>query len=693
MLCCTFGCRKRYQLVLFVFLFTITALRTWAISSVTLAWDPNTETDLAGYKVYYGTTTGVYTNATDVGNSTTKAITDLADGVQYFFAVTAYNTAGAESDYSAEISYTPFSTNQVPTVSSIPNQQGLPGVALIVPFTVGDAETPADNLSVMTFFSNSNLLAGFTLSGIGSNRLATLVPAIGQAGSSSVTVWVSDGIRSNSSSFILSVLATNTAPFISSIPTQTTLEDVTTAAIPFTVGDAETAAANLSVTAASSNPSLLPSSGITLGGSGSSRTIVLRPAPNQSGTANVTVTTSDGQLSASVTFQLVVNAVNDTPSISSVPNQTFNEDTASPVLAFVVGDLETPAANLAVTASSSSQAVMPTSGIRFGGSASNRTVQLFPATNQFGSATITLSVGDGALTSTSSFLVTVNPVNDAPKISGIPAQTVNEDTATAQLTFTVSDTESAAANLTVSGTSSNPGLVPVNAITFGGSGSNRTVRVLPATNQSGTATITLLVSDGNLSTYSSFVLTVNPVNDVPSISTLKDMAIQRATSTGPITFVIGDAETPASSLSLAGLTSNSYLVPQSSIIFGGSGSNRTVTINPYRKRTGTAKITVSASDDILTTSNSFVLTVSTSGLAEAAPVDAYILAADLFGSSVTVSWATTPGSTYRLLSSTSLSATNWVRAASDITAAGPVTSWTGAVTNGDSRFYRVQRVQ
>ena len=58
------------------------------------------------------------------------------------------------------------------------------------------------------------------------------------------------------------------------------------------------------------------------------------------------------------------------------------------------------------------------------------------------------------------------------------------------------DGETAAGSLTVSGGSSNPTLVPTDNIVFGGSGANRTVTVSPAANQSGTATITVRVSDG-----------------------------------------------------------------------------------------------------------------------------------------------------------------------------------------------------
>jgi hypothetical protein len=73
---------------------------------VNLAWDPSTEVDLAGYKIYYGYASGDYDTSIDVGNTTTFQITDLEYNQTYYFASTAYNNSGLESDYSNEISCT-----------------------------------------------------------------------------------------------------------------------------------------------------------------------------------------------------------------------------------------------------------------------------------------------------------------------------------------------------------------------------------------------------------------------------------------------------------------------------------------------------------------------------------------------------------------------------------------------------------
>jgi hypothetical protein len=74
--------------------------------SVTLAWNANTETNLAGYRLYYGGGTRAYTgNVTVPVPMTTATVTNLQAGVAYFFAVTAFTDDWLESDYSDEVTY------------------------------------------------------------------------------------------------------------------------------------------------------------------------------------------------------------------------------------------------------------------------------------------------------------------------------------------------------------------------------------------------------------------------------------------------------------------------------------------------------------------------------------------------------------------------------------------------------------
>lgn len=77
--------------------------------SVTVYWDKNSESNIAGYRVHYGTIDNPFTTTVDVQTNAAN-LTGLVSGTTYLIAVSAYNTAGAESEYSAPISYTATST-------------------------------------------------------------------------------------------------------------------------------------------------------------------------------------------------------------------------------------------------------------------------------------------------------------------------------------------------------------------------------------------------------------------------------------------------------------------------------------------------------------------------------------------------------------------------------------------------------
>src|SRR2546425_857338 len=73
-------------------------------AQVALAWDANTDPDLAGYKLYYSISSGSYQLSVDVGNQTSYTLSGLLEGQIYYFAATAYNLSGSESGFSNEVS-------------------------------------------------------------------------------------------------------------------------------------------------------------------------------------------------------------------------------------------------------------------------------------------------------------------------------------------------------------------------------------------------------------------------------------------------------------------------------------------------------------------------------------------------------------------------------------------------------------
>ena len=90
-------------------------------ATVSLKWDPNFEPELAGYKVYWGTSSGNYTSSKDVGKTTTATINGVEEGKTYYFAATAYDSQNNESDYSNQVTFTaPLSDTDV---DGVPDHQ------------------------------------------------------------------------------------------------------------------------------------------------------------------------------------------------------------------------------------------------------------------------------------------------------------------------------------------------------------------------------------------------------------------------------------------------------------------------------------------------------------------------------------------------------------------------------------------
>jgi subtilisin family serine protease len=121
----------------------------------------------------------------------------------------------------------------------------------------------------------------------------------------------------------------NTPPTISAISAQLTSANVATGPIGFTVNDAETPAASLTLSASSSDTNLVPVANIAFGGSGTNRSVTVTPAANHSGSCGVTITVSDGNLTASSSFYLKINAVVAGESIF-YNNSSFDGNDANP---------------------------------------------------------------------------------------------------------------------------------------------------------------------------------------------------------------------------------------------------------------------------------------------------------------------------------------------------------------------------
>jgi hypothetical protein len=425
--------------------------------------------------------------------------------------------------------------NHQPVISSIANQFTSEDTSTgPISFTVGDVENLAANLIVTATSGNTTLVpnASIAVGGSGTNRALSILPATNQTGTATITVTVTDGDGSSTNtSFVLTVNAVNDLPTISGIADQSILEDTTSAPVSFIIGDLETAASGLTVSGTSSNTGLLLNSGITFGGANSNRTVTLTPLTNQFGTSTVTVTVTDSNGgTASTSFLLKVLAVNDPPTLDPITNMVVNQNSASHNvnLTGITSGASNETDTLAIAATSSNPALIPNPTITYTSPNTTGVLTFTASSNSLGSATITVTVNDGQPTNNAVSRTFTVAINTPPTISAITNQVINEDTAMSPIPFTIGDAETPAANLIVSASSSNTNLVPATNITFGGTDSNRTVALLPATNEFGATTVTLTVTDGNGAiATNSFLVTVNPVNDPPGFAKGSDVTVSQ----------------------------------------------------------------------------------------------------------------------------------------------------------------------
>jgi len=269
-------------------------------------------------------------------------------------------------------------------------------------------------------------------------------------------------------------------------------------------------------------------------------------------------------------------------------------------------------------------------------------------------------------------------VNAIPTISGLTNVSTPEDTPIL-LPFTVGDVETPASSLTVTRASSNTNLVPLVNLILGGSGANRTLAITPATNQSGSATITVTVTDGQADASTSFVITVTPVNDPPVLAAIPDRTIH-AGSTLMFTNTATDPDVPVNLLTFsldAGAPPGAHVDATNGVFFWTPGDAEANTTNSF-----TMRVTDDGAPP-LADATTFQVTVVSRPV-----ITAIAVSNDL----VTVDWTALEGQTYRLEYITNLEATNWSTVPPDVTAAGPNASRSAPSALETWRFYRVMVV-
>ena len=508
--------------------------------------------------------------------------------------------------------------NDIPVISPILAQSTTEDTASsVITFTISDIDSVVTCSNVIGTSSNTTIFpnANIVIAGTAPNCTAVITPATGQNGASDITLTLTDlgspmPAMTATSIFTMTVNAINDTPLISPILAQSTNEDTATSAIAFTISDDSNITCSSNVVGTSSNTTIVPNANIVIAGTVPNCTAVITPATNQNGASNITLTLTDlgspmPAMTATSIFTMTVNAINDTPLISPILAQSTNEDTATSAIAFTISDDSNITCSSNVVGTSSNTTVVPNANIVIAGTAPNCTAVITPVANQNGDVNITLTLTDlgspmPALTATSLFALTITAINDTPFISPILAQSTNEDNATSAIAFTITDDSNVACSDVVA-TSSNITIVPNANIVIAGAAPNCTAVITPVANQNGVVSVTLTLTDFGspmpaLTTTSVFALTVNAINDTPSISSILAQVIDEDFATSEITFTISDLDSNIACSNVVGTSSDITVVPNANIVVAGIAPNCTAVITPAANKNGSVSITLTLSD-------------------------------------------------------------------------------------------------
>lgn len=410
----------------------------------------------------------------DSGSSLSHFDVDLApDELMEPIYTDTFSDIGLSLEVLIDIGWSPNPDNlpnYPPEFTEVPTQSTIEDTSFDVELSATDIND--DELT----YNVSSVSAGLSASVSGATL--TVSPDENFFGEGSVTASVYDGENTVTTSFSVTVTPVNDEPAISEVA-DVTFPEGDTASLTISVSDVDNAMNELSVTATTTNTEL----GMTL----SDKEISFTPDENYFGQGVVTVTVSDGDKQSSLSFNVTITNVNDEPVLLTEPHQTLTEDTPL-TLTLTAVDLDGDALTYSIL------------GTRQGVSATITGAELTitPDENFNGSSTVTVIVSDGLADSGTAISLTVMPENDEPVLDDITNLSF-EQASGATITLSGSDVDGDA--LSFSAQSLNPELVTATV-----EGTTLTLAAADEFNGSGTVSVT--ISDGELTDTKTFIATV-----------------------------------------------------------------------------------------------------------------------------------------------------------------------------------------
>ena len=305
-------------------------------------------------------------------------------------------------------------------------------------------------------------------------------------------------------------------------------------------------------------------------------------------------------------------SVNSPPKLDVISDVLLSEDAAAKVVAVTgindgqVGENQT----LTITAVSNNHTLLADPTVSaLTGTAPNQTLNLTfqPLAQQSGSATVTVTVDDGATTTQRSFTVTVLSVNDAPTLHSISDLALNED-APAQvvaLTSIGTGATNELQTLTITAVSDRTDIIPNPTVTYVAGAATGQLDFTPVAEASGTATITVTIQDdggtlnGGIDTrVRIFHVVVAAVNDQPTLDPLSNVVLNE--DAGPqsvaLTGISSGAVNEIQTLTVTAVSDNPTLFSNLAVTYVSPATTGSLQFTPTANASGTATITVTLSD-------------------------------------------------------------------------------------------------
>ena len=541
----------------------------------------------------------------------------LTPDEDYFGPLTAQVVVSDGEAESDPFSYTLTvnNVNDPPTMELVTNSlnltEGQTGSVGFTGITTG-AANENDNLSI-SIQSNSNpdLFSNITTNYVSPQAQGNMAftAANNVSGNSDITVRLSDGEDFVDRSFVVSVDEVTAVPTIDNIPNQIIDEDAAPQVVNLTnitagLGDE---GQPVTVTATSSDPTIIPHPAISHSGANTTGTLTYQPVANKFGgpvTITVTVTdTEDPPQSYSVNFQVTVTAVNDPPTLNALSNIEIDENAGAQVvnLSGIGPGPEEGGQGVTVTAVSNNTALIPNPAVSYT-SGSDGSISFTPVANQFGVAQITVTVtDDGGLQVSRSFTVTVNEINDPPTLNPIANLTIDEDAEpqTVNLTGISPGPGEGGQGVVITATSDNTALIPNPTVNYT-SGTEGSISFTPVANRWGTAQVTVTVTDQGTPAQQisrTFNVTVNAVNDPPTLAAIPDLTINEGDGlqTVNLTGISPGPEEDGQGVIVSATSDNTTLIPNPAVNYS-SGSEGSISFTPAPNQWGTAQVTVTVTD-------------------------------------------------------------------------------------------------